>query len=86
MRRTDAWNLLVSNCLSYHGIKHTVEECFISVDRTSMVRMSSGLTENDAYEWVMTLLRELCGEDRYVCWSDHPDEWLGVEIYEKDPW
>ena len=86
MRRTDCLNKDISGYLNILGIKHEILEYGITVDRTSMVNLVQGLIEGEAYEWVLMLVKDLLRDEKvWVCWGGRTDEWLGLEVYAKDP-
>lgn len=87
---TAAFSARVSEALTARGIGHAVfstkyGDDLITIDRTSMVQQCKALDEQSAYDAVLAYVQEICGETTYVTWAGRTDDYLGVEIYAKDP-
>jgi hypothetical protein len=89
-RNTAAFSARISAALTARGIEHTVSSTkygddSITIDRTSMVQQCEAPDEQSAYDAVLAYVQEVCGETAYVTWAGRTDDYLGVEIYAKDP-
>ena len=87
---TAAFSDRISVALTALGIKHAVYptkygDDVITIDRTSMVNTCKASDEQGSYDTVLARLREVCGQTAYVMWSGRTDDYLGVEVYLRDP-
>lgn len=81
---TSSYNRQIADFLNREGIKFDEINDTIYVDRTSMVIYAKGFEENDAHTYVLELIKERLPENLYITWAGRSDEWLGIDVYEKN--
>lgn len=84
LNETAIYNVLIAKFLNKEGIEFQEYSNTIYIDRTSMVRYAKGFNENEAYDYVLELIREQLPDTLYVSWAGRTDDWLGISVYERN--
>ena len=89
LESTAAYNQQILDFLNQEGIQaEELGSNTVVVYRTSMVQyytsqFKGNFIEQDAYDWVMALIKEQLPDNLYIAWAGRNDDWMGVDVYER---
>lgn len=82
---THDYNATICSLLHTHDVKFYMHGHVLMVDRTSMVQVFPGDSEQGSYDHTLMLIRDALPNTLYIDWSVRTDSWLSLEVLLRAP-